>query len=250
MLTLSDISLQAFCHLHLISLLAMASRESVIERLPMELLHSIMKCMDVNTLGNFMSSSKNIYNSFLVSPGFISHAVIENEIGVDCLPLAAARYVAQHFWTDVAHDDDSAYEERSIKFIEENVSLQGLVLMTPPTEFSLDMICDMSFFHADIAKLAEQFIEDSSKPITGLMETYPITPAEKLRFYKAFYISELALRVAARNLLKDQEVDRPFAVFWERFAPWECYQVNSLQTWLTVAMHRRKLNTFRSSNLP
>jgi hypothetical protein len=229
--------------------------DSVIERLPMELRHALMQSMDVATLINFICTSKTLYRSFLVSPNIISHAAIQNEIGADLLPLAAARYQAECDHDDIVAAGYATYEERSIKFIEDNISLQGLTLMTPPAKFTLRMASDLSNFHATVIYMSDKHVEyssedvmDSTGAITDMMEVYPLTPAEELRFIKAFYIHELAMRVIPWEALQHRRAfDRPFATFWERFAPWECSQVNQLEAWLFSLLKDCKLHCPGSS---
>ncbi|KAI1841426.1 hypothetical protein JX265_001506 [Neoarthrinium moseri] len=199
----------------------MAAPSASLERLPLELKQGIMKSLsDVRSLLSFIHTCKSLRNAFLGSPGIVSHAVTENEIGQQCLPLALARFKADEAVPTTlaaAMSNDSENVEKNLRdFCNNFVENQCRVMPIMPTWFSLQLALVLSKFHAAVERLTSLCIDEAEIILTAV---------ERRRITKCLYIDEISKLLMRMSAALASYSDSVSHVFWRCFAPWEREQV-------------------------
>ncbi|KAL6854246.1 hypothetical protein J3F83DRAFT_764543 [Trichoderma novae-zelandiae] len=241
-----------------------------------EIVLSIMeKLPDVESLRSMVRVNKRIHSIFNTHrKGVVVHSVLENELGEDLFVHALVTCHVEKVpvvlpgFSELTADGIRAQVSRLRKVRDEAAALQE-TLPSPsshPRDTSIRITLRdadrMSHLWKKISELTEVFVEDCSLgesvhfyPMQDSLRRRPVTVAEKRRVGHALYLFHI-MSVFCKKLYLDVERTPQGDINSDRLndslekikflqvmlvlrfmAPWELYQLISLQAWVRRALH-------------
>ncbi|KAI4598638.1 hypothetical protein KJ359_002528 [Pestalotiopsis sp. 9143b] len=209
---------------------------SLIETLPGEINHTIMKLMDAKDLLAFIQASKTMYGAYKEAEGLVAHAVCERSIGRELLPIALNCLMAEDL--DLQNRICSGLGSGVIirvanEFIEMSVSRDASILTTRPRKFNLQLALRLQASHQKITFCPDTVFSIRARP---RFQVISCTKAEKTRILKAMYLFDLLRHLVTpvssyRDISLEQAVCKTLR---NKMGPWAFCQLKELVEWLLV----------------
>lgn len=220
----------------------MSGRQSIVHRLPRELLCCILaSSSDLGSLTAAVLSCRTFYSLFERSKESLIKSVLINRIGVEVLPEAIFTYEFCLPYLEFSFDD---LEEEDISQMVQDVS-KFLYPLTRPTltsaTWTMEEALAIESFHTSVVDpLTQKFIQSCAAssifPLGESLSARPVSHLEKQRIIRALYRFELFRKLFGNWFFSepnDQDFFRDFAAkFCSHFAPWEIVQLGCIHDFL------------------
>ncbi|KAL7910124.1 hypothetical protein GGI35DRAFT_355667 [Trichoderma velutinum] len=240
-----------------------------IGNLPPEIILHIMECLpDVAMLNNFVLSNKSFYSIFNNHPTDIVLSVLKNELGEDLLVHAIVTHQVEKTGTTLP-----CFVRLSMDQIDSEVAnLRGIrdqaVILQHSSPRNSSILINLrdadriSSLWTKISQLSEAFVRDCYHglenvfyPLQESIQQRPVSVSELRRVRQSMYMFHI-LSIFCEDLFLDIQVDGRNQIVQHRvnacvdkisklqrslvsgfMAPWELYQVISLQAWFRRQLH-------------
>lgn len=196
--------------------------DSVVARLPTEILQKIMGTMDAQTLLAFIQTSKRVHLTYKGASYLICLETIASTVGSDLLPIAVSCFMARRidlFSKPINHNNKDLVFSLATNFIRKFVSYQAMESTIPHTYFSLNLALCLQSFHQEVVQVMEDMYLNPLRRKSGTRSIEHI-PEEKTRVLKSLYLFELVhlliVPVASYNDRRLRE--NIHSTFWRKFS--------------------------------
>ncbi|KAL6813287.1 hypothetical protein GGI42DRAFT_314096 [Trichoderma sp. SZMC 28013] len=231
--------------------------------LPPEIILSLMERLpDVAMLNNFILSNRSIYNIFISHPTDILLSVLKNELGEDLLVHAIVAHQVEKMgvtlpcFTSLSMDqiDSEVANLRGIR--DQAFILQHSSPRHSSIQINLRDAGRISSLWTKISQLSDAFVKDCTRglgrvfyPLQESIKERPMSVSEMRRLRQSMYMFHI-LSIFCQDLFLDVQLGRDSQIIQHKvsacvdkisklqrtlvdgfMAPWELYQVVSLQAW-------------------
>ncbi|KAF3004542.1 hypothetical protein E8E14_001524 [Neopestalotiopsis sp. 37M] len=195
--------------------------DSVIARLPTEILQKIMGSMDAQTLLSFIQTSKRVHLAYKGASYLICLETIASTVGSDLLPIAVSCFMARRldlFSKPINHNNKELVFSLATNFIRKFVSYQAMERTIPHTYFSLNLALCLQSFHQEVVEvMANMYLNPLQRKSGTCFIEYILE--EKTRLSKSLYLFELVhLLIVPVASYNDRRLRKNIiSTFWRKF---------------------------------
>ncbi|KAK4063490.1 uncharacterized protein Triagg1_9367 [Trichoderma aggressivum f. europaeum] len=249
--------------------------------LPAEMILLFMERLpNVPTLTNFILCNRSIYNIYINHPTHILLSVLENELGKDLLVHAIVAHQVEKMdvtlprFASLSMDqiDSEVANLRGIR--DQAFILQHSSPRLSSIKITLRDASRISSLWTKVSQLSEAFVGDCTSglgrvfyPLEDSIRWRPVSVSEMRRLRQSMYMFHI-LSLFCEDLFLDVQLDQHNQVIQQKviacmdkisklqrtlvdgfMAPWELYQVVSLQAWFRRQLRELERDTYLNERL-